>query len=98
MLTFASFGLVIPAFYRWARGEIRAGHQSRWRSRDPVHSLRGEPGVHAGDRQACGRQVRRQVRAKDVGTEPAEDEVEVGWSRNKALGSLAVPSRSAWGS
>ena len=92
LLILASFGLVIPAFYRVGpMGGIEAGrHISREISvilfavyvASLVYTL-------VTDRPVVGKSGVKSEK-KDAGTEPKEDEVEVGWSRNTALGILAA--------
>ncbi len=92
LLMLASFGLVIPAFYRMGpAGGIEPGRQISLEIAVILFA------VYVGsllytlvtDRPVVGKSGVK-AEKKEIGTEPEEDEVEIGWSRNKALGILAA--------
>jgi Ca2+:H+ antiporter len=91
LLILASFGLVIPAFYRMGPGGIGAGHHISMEISVILFIVYAASLVYTlvTDRPVVGKSGVKSEK-KDAGTEPEEDEVEVGWSRNKALGILAA--------
>jgi len=91
LLILASFGLVIPAFYRMGPGGIGAGHHISLEISVILFIVYAASLVYTlvTDRPVVGKSGVKSEK-KDAGTESAEDELEVGWSRNKALGILAA--------
>jgi Ca2+:H+ antiporter len=91
LLLLASFGLVIPAFYRMGPGAVEAGHHISLEISIILFAVYVASLVYTlvTDRPVVGKSGVK-AEKKEVGTEPEEDEVEVGWSRNKALGVLAA--------
>ncbi len=91
LLMLASFGLIIPAIYRMGPGGIGAGHHISLEISVILFIVYVGSLVYTlvTDRPVVGKSGVK-AEKKDAGTEPEEDEVEVGWSRNKALGILAA--------
>jgi Ca2+:H+ antiporter len=91
LLILASFGLVIPAFYRLGPGGIEAGHHISLEISVILFAVYACSLVYTlvTSRPVVGTAGVKAAK-KDAGTEPEEDEVKVGWSRNKALGILAA--------